>query len=344
MSFEDALSGLRAVETDLVDGGTPAQRTDEATHSTFPKFFLTVQDDQVQVVYGVDWCLHVVPGTRVITAMIGDKWRVGQTVRYPKVVSLAGTQLVQTNHFGGVIRVKAKELDTIIDELETGGNNETLVAADAELEDITALRILPVHPKLALLFLRGMSALKAAKLVQKIFSQVATVEEEGVVALVNFVRAACTGAGTASVAKTKWVPVDPNASDRLYEWCEGQKRPFGGGGPVLSLPPPFPVIHRPREATAPGDTAITAMLERVAESIEVMPTSGGGGKGAAKWAVSDLERYAKLAGLAAVENPTSAIMTAFYQGLERDHNNVAKSRIYVESRLMVTCEPGHWVA
>ena len=74
--------------------------------------------------------------------------------------------------------------------------------------------------------------------------------------------------------------------------------------------------------------------------MEVLATSGGGGKGAAKWSVSDVERFAKLAGVAADENPTSAIMTGFYQGLERDHNKVDKVRIYVKERLMVNAEPG----
>ena len=87
---------------------------------------------------------------------------------------------MQTNHFGGVVRLRAKELDAIITELGAAGNAETLAA------------VLPDHPKVALLFLRGMTVLVAAKLVQQLFAQVPTAEEEGWVALVNFCRVACT--------------------------------------------------------------------------------------------------------------------------------------------------------
>ena len=70
-----------------------------------------------------------------------------------------------------------------------------------------------------------MSTLLAAKLVQKIFAQVATAEVAGVVALINFIRVACTGTSTVLVAKANWLPIDPGDSDELYEWCKGLKRP-----------------------------------------------------------------------------------------------------------------------
>lgn len=115
--------------------------------------------------------------------------------REPIVVNLAGTNQVQTNRFGGVVRVRAKEFDTIITELSAEGNDETLAAAEAAGENVTALQMLPVHPKLALLFLWGMSVLDAARMVQRIVAQVPEAEEEGMVALVNLCRVACTTAG-----------------------------------------------------------------------------------------------------------------------------------------------------
>lgn len=196
VTLEEALRGLQTVEVGIVGGVTAARRTNEATHATFPQYYLTVKDDEVQVAYGVKWCIHTAPDTQVIAALVGDRRRVGPVfVREPIVVSLAGTNTVQTNHFGGLVRARAKDLNTIITELSGAGIAGTLAAAVPALENVAALRMLPVHPKVALLFLRGMSVLKAAQLVQRLVAQVPILEEEGVVALVNFCRVACTAAG-----------------------------------------------------------------------------------------------------------------------------------------------------
>ena len=331
VTLEEALRGFQAVEAGIVGGVTAARRTNEATHATFPQYYLTVKDDEVQVVYGVKVCIHTAPDTQVIAALMGDRRRVNPMVtREPIVVHLAGTNQVQSNHFGGVARAKAKELNSIITELSVEGMAETLAAAVPELESVTALRMLPVHPKVALLFLRGMSVLRAARLVQRLVAQVPVAEEEGVVALVNFCRVACTAAGVTSAAKANWLPLNPGASDQLYAWCEGQKQPFF---PRYSLPVPVPTMVLPQ--VAPVDGTAVVMLSRVTEAMENMASKGEGGKGSTKWSKAELGRYARLAGVAVTGDLTSAMMTEFYQGLESEHKNKAKARIHVETHLMM---------
>ena len=145
VTFRSALSGLQGIQAGIVGTGTTNRRTDEAVHTTFPMYFLTVKDDQVQVVYGPNGCIHTNQTNKALTALMGDKWRAGQAVRDPIVVSLVRSIQVQTNHFGGVVKAKAKELNAIVAELEANGYNGTLVSAEAAGEMVTALRCLPVH-------------------------------------------------------------------------------------------------------------------------------------------------------------------------------------------------------
>ena len=117
-----ALSELVAVQAGIVSGVTAPRRMNETTQSTFPKYFLTVKDDTVQVVYGVKWCVYADPVNPSLVGLMGDKYHVGQAIRDPSVMSLPGTSQVQTNHFGGVVRIRAKDLDEIITELGDAGN------------------------------------------------------------------------------------------------------------------------------------------------------------------------------------------------------------------------------
>ena len=106
---------------------------------------------------------------------MGDKWCAGhQAVRVPIAVSPARTNQVQLNPIGGGVRARAKELDAIITELSVEGNDEALATGDSNGKK-TGLRMLSIHAKLALLFLRGMSVLNAARMVPQMFAQVPTV-------------------------------------------------------------------------------------------------------------------------------------------------------------------------
>ena len=165
--------------------------TNKTTQSTHPLYFLMVKNYQVQVGYGINWCLHVNPANQAVVALMGDKYHVGRAIKEPSVVRLAGSIQVQTNHLGRMMaRVGSQGLDEIVTEMTADDNEEVLAAALGAGDQVTALRMLPVHPKLALLFLRGMAVLDAAKLVQRIVAHVPVADEAGVNALVNFSRVA----------------------------------------------------------------------------------------------------------------------------------------------------------
>jgi hypothetical protein len=336
VTFKAALAELETVQRGITDGLVAFRRTNEIAQSTHPVYLLSVKDGMVQVVYGTNWCFHADVANQALVALMGDKYRAGRAIKEPSVMRLSGTVQVRTNHFGGVVKVRAKELDAIITELGADDNEEDLVAALAAPGAlILAVRMLPVAPKLAVFSMRGMTVLDAAKLVQRIVAQVPVAEEAKVEALVNFCRVACTGVGGISAATANWMVVDPNDSLLLYEWCDGQKRPFFQR---VSAPPPFHPVVAQREERVQESTAAEEMLKRSAEAMEKMASLHEGVKKGTKWAKADLKRYVKIANCEAYGGPDVSIMSEFYQGLEAEKNQSGTARHYIEENLVITID------
>ena len=113
-----------------------------------------------------------------------------------------------------------------IEELKEDGSEDPFVLADNELEDAATWRILPVHPKLALLFLRGMLVLAAGKLVQELVEIIPHGDTVGVQLLVDFCRAAFTATGATSSQCVNWETVNTMKTDQVFEWCQGLKNQY----------------------------------------------------------------------------------------------------------------------
>ena len=132
-------------------------------------------DGTVQVVYGAkwcgQWCGHFLEAQEHLVVMMGDQCLIGQTVREPQFIRLLGTQEEQIEIFGGMTYTHTRELDDIIDELKHVDKEAALLEKDNDLNQVVTWRVLPVHPNVAILFLRGMPVLAAAKLIREMETQ-----------------------------------------------------------------------------------------------------------------------------------------------------------------------------
>ena len=72
-----------------------------------------------------------------------------------------------------------------------------------------------------------MTVLAAAKLVQEMFEQVPEEAEEKMMALVNFLRVACTTTDAdGSAAGAESALVNQDQSDQVFEWCRGLQNQY----------------------------------------------------------------------------------------------------------------------
>ena len=93
------------------------------------------------------------------------------TIKGPMVVQLPGTYQEQQDLFGAFTCATTGELPAITEGRSDPNYQGNFVVPEdngwLDSEDPTlAWRVLPVHPKIALLFLRGMTVLPAAQLVR----------------------------------------------------------------------------------------------------------------------------------------------------------------------------------
>jgi hypothetical protein len=344
VSFGEALRDLGNVQRGLV-GGTADRRTTDVTSATVQRFGLSVNNGHMQVVWGVGWCPHIQPPQALIAARMGDQRLVGTSTspREPVVVSLLGTMNEQKARFGGTVQVKAKELGAIIAELTAAGNAEVTVAPlGGAAPNVTTVRVLPVHRKVALLFLRGMTLLAAAQLVQAIMAQMEPAEEAELTALVNFVRVACTTVEAQSGVEANWHAVNLPMADELFEWCEGQKARYldqVAGAPMAQQ---GQLVQPGREGGGGGGLELGAQLEMlnaVADAMDRLATVSTAEK-ASKWTTGELERFAFLANPTAPRPLDASVLTPFFRALEECRNKQLKARMLLEQTLAGVGGPG----
>ena len=229
--FSAAIDELQVETESIEDEVVPTARVLKVVNETSPCYFLTVTGFMVHVAYGVKWCGHLQAGRHNLVAMLGD-WRfVGHSIKGPMMMQLPGTYQEQQELLGGYTYATTGELPAIIEGLSDPNHQGNFVVPEdngwADLDPTLAWRVLPVHPKIALLFLRGMTVLAAAKLVQEMFEQVPEEAEEKMMALVNFLRVACTTTDAdGSAVGVEWALVNQDQSDKVFEWCRGLQNQY----------------------------------------------------------------------------------------------------------------------
>jgi hypothetical protein len=334
VQFAEARRALQVQKQEADDDMAAQYRVRRTVNDTTNRYFLTVIDGKVQVVYGAKWCGHFHETQEHLVVMMGDQCQIGQTVREPKFMRLLGTKEEQEEIFGGTAYAHAKELEEIIEELDHVDNEATLVEEDDALDPAVTWRVFPVHPKLAILFLRGLPVLAAAKLVQEMAAQ-RPYGEDDFYLLTNFCRVACTAVEGEGSIEVAWTPVHPTESNQLFEWCQGLKANYAPSQTVASfLPPPPPPVPQEPRAREPDDEGrdqrlAGAIAAAVAASQEEVTTRAS----SKRFTKKEIGRFIALAGLEVSADSGVSVMTPFFRGLEEDRGSKIRARLYVEQEL-----------
>jgi hypothetical protein len=329
--FSEARLALQVQKQEADDDMAARPRVRRTVHDTANRYFLTVIDGMVQVVYGAKMCGHFHATDEHLTVMMGDQCQIGQTVREPKFMRLLGTMAEQIEIFGGKAYADTHELDEIIEELEHFSNDATQVEQDDALDPVVTWRVLPVHPKVAILFLRGLPVLAAAKLVQAMVAQVQPEEEDDLYLLSNFCRVACTATEGEDGIEVAWTPVHPTETNQIFEWCQGLKMAYvPNPAPTVILPPMPPNPRAPEPGMWESEAGMERMMaaamatSRVVAEIKVKTK---------RFSTMEIRRFAAVAGLDVAEDATASVMTPFFRGLEEHRGSKAASRSYVEEAM-----------
>ena len=332
--FVEARRALQAQKQEADNDMTAQSRVRRTVNDTTNRYFLTVSDGTMQVVYGAKWCGLFHGGQEHLVFMMGDQGKIGQTVREPKFMRLLGTPAEQEEIFGGMTYAHTRELDEIIEELDHVDNEATLVEEDDALDPVVTWRVLPVHPKVAILFLRGMPVLAAAKLVQEMGTQQPDGEDD-LFLLTNFCRVACTAAEREGSIAVSWSPVHPTETNQIFEWCLGLKSTHVPNLPAASyLPPTAPSPSQEPRAREPDDAGRDDRLAGAIAAAVVASQQNAQTRSASKrFSHKEIERFIALAGLEVPADSNVSVMTPFFQGLEEDKGNKLRSRLYVEQEL-----------
>ena len=110
-----------------------------------------------------------------------------------------------------------------MDQVQAGGVAPVLVAAaagDPANPTTTTVRMLPVHAKIAAMFMPDVPVWEAVIRVQALHNLVPVQDQGQCQALVNFLRVAVAddGHGTTTI-DTSWTRVDHGSTAELYGWC-----------------------------------------------------------------------------------------------------------------------------
>ena len=254
-TWAEALAPVVKAHADDVDTQAHAKLVLGAhVDAVVPPYLLVVVDKEVRVVYGLRACRALDPEGRRFAGLMGERIAsAGGTACPPKlVITHEGETQRQCQHQAiGRLGGRAPALLAA----------ETLIRDDSELELLPAAttpdgepdppmvftwKALPVHPKIAIFFLRGVPVTKALQLG---IALVRSAPEDAGPAFngpLSFLRvAALAGTGAASdqsALSNQWVRQDPSASGELEEWC-------------LSLCDAYAHKYRPSGPKAAADTS-----------------------------------------------------------------------------------------
>jgi hypothetical protein len=274
VSWDDACGPFRKI-TDARNLGTDLEHVVRShVDSLDPIYLLVVVENTVKVLYGLKPC-HATSGNgKRFLGLIGEREiRAGQEVQ-PKLHTLGGNLSKQVDHFANVDVAAPTLVD--IEAMFQGDATLSLVAqlaadptTNAAAPTIPAWMALPVHPKLACLFLRGMSVRNAFFLVKKIISAFPSSLSRDLEPLVNFIRSAVTtGAIGASSLTSGWKRESHTSSDPMETWFYELVARFA----LKFVPPiihPVPTLLHAPPPQVPGQAmnASEAVLQELAAQL-----------------------------------------------------------------------------
>jgi hypothetical protein len=188
--------------------GTPAGR-----------HYLTVVGNKVVAVIMPRFCgAYSRAGDRIL-ALSGERVPVGAGHSFTMLplVKLAGNAAAQWDQFSFVTK-RAKPLEEIVASAE-GGNLDLEQELPPGEEEVTTVKMLAVHAKIAAVFTRGVEVKRAAVLIRRMQVLVPPQYQDRCQALVEFGRVAVINNGAdVSVCETTWARTNWTASVALERW------------------------------------------------------------------------------------------------------------------------------
>ncbi len=223
-SWEDMTAPFAAwTNTTSVATYDPGNAMFSFTDTPASNYFLIVRGDQVNVMFGLRRCHPLSDGGSVVAALIGDRELRGGAIVHPSLFRLNGQANTQSSLFEAVSK-RPMGTDAITNALN---QNEEIMFTQ-QLPDpavsVNGWRALPIHPKLACLFFKGLTVREAFLLTERIVSMMpesvrpnATIWRDTM--HVAAVAAASTGAGLyrSSLSKT-WNRVDHLTNSATTDW------------------------------------------------------------------------------------------------------------------------------
>jgi hypothetical protein len=196
--------------------------------------------------------------------------------------------------------------------------------------------MLPVHAKIAALFMRGVPIREAVKRVNEI-RQLLPVQDQGrCQALVDFMRVAVSddGNGTA-MGNTSWGRVDPGASAALEEWCFEWLGVLANQYyvPVAQNPVLLP-IATPDQTVSPALTGADLMAAFMAAQElagrRADPTAEKN-PGFSKYSPLEIEKILTMTHYGPRDGLGTESMPSFWQEFENNRKTVRSARAFLES-------------
>ena len=227
---ESEILALRATHANTMNATTFMA---EAAASQTTRYFLVVTAGKVQVLYGMTncYCAGVGGNGSRYFGLLGDYTRPSDTgpVIPPELYTLTGqpTTAAQAPSFGRV-QVEAKSLEAIAAAFNVEDSPSLVptlppAAADSPNPSIRVWKALPVHPKTAVLFFRGVPAKEAFFQIRSYLSDMSPEERTRFTSLSDFIRASVTTNDLeppTSIIETGWIRKDhgdPSSPD-LRAW------------------------------------------------------------------------------------------------------------------------------
>ena len=206
------------------------------------RHFLTVIGGKFCIITSPRVCGYAPNPMERVYGFINDRTWVISEPRQPTMVKTTGSIADQWEQFA-FVEIEALEWDATVAWAESGQGDlaPMLVAAaagDPANPTTTTLRMLPVHAKIAALFMRGVPLREGVQRVQALRNLVPVQDQGKCKALVDFMRVAVAddGHGTTTI-NTSWTRVDHGSTRELYGLCTQWLNVWQNQYPVTAPPP-----------------------------------------------------------------------------------------------------------
>ena len=220
--------------------------------SLTPAYFLVITGGYVRVLYGWKPCRPLDPEGRRFAGLLSERVVSAGGAELPPKLYVTHTDDNQRQHQHRAFsrnHGRPASIGTIMAAYQADGD-AVFIAQPPTVDgvqpaQVSAWRALPVHPKVACLYLRGLPLRQAFNLTVELARSIPEPQHSLLNGLLNFMRLAVFEDGGASVLSNDWIRQDERANTALEGWylslCDGfapKYRPSAGPAPVAPVGAP----------------------------------------------------------------------------------------------------------